>query len=358
MSLFDIFKGTPKSVQMCGLTLAQVPRSKDEIRNLADKITEHLGSFLTTEQAIYWYIMEQYDQIRSFKADVSVSLEQLPFGLMPIEYQGKKSEESYVGKPNPGLAYINNIVKPDMLKYYPPNMVEMMIATVYTVYCNWRRDVIQELRIKYALHFQNAYLSRGERNIAEGWSNVLKTIGGVERSIPEPTASATCGITLCGVKLEKMPETQEEQLRMMARAAIGLMQQMPTEQDVYWFVIEQYDRIKSCGALVAAIMATYPFEMFEIEYFDRKSENSYVGHKNPGIAYVLSHILPDLVTHYGPVNAQSMLAYIFGTYLNAHAADIQALRLKYAVHYHNNCVSTGSWGYADQWSEVIDSLDK
>ena len=118
-------------------------------------------------------------------------------------------------------------------------------------------------------------------------------------------------IMLCGVELDKMPETQEEQLRMMARAAIAIIPHLPTEQDVYWFVIEQYDRIISCGELVASIMATYPFKMYEIEYLDRKSENSYVGHKNPGIVYVLNAILPDLVRHYGMVQAQTMLAFIF-----------------------------------------------
>lgn len=83
-------------------------------------------------------------------------------------------------------------------------------------------------------------------------------------------------IMLCGVELDKMPETQEEQLRMMARAEIAIIPHLPTEQDVYWFVIEQYDRILSCGELVASIMATYPLKMYEIEYLDRKSESSYV----------------------------------------------------------------------------------
>lgn len=164
-------------------------------------------------------------------------------------------------------------------------------------------------------------------------------------------------IMLCGVELDKMPETQEEQLRMMARAAIAIIPHLPTEQDVYWFVIEQYDRIISCGELVASIMATYPFKMYEIEYLDRKSENSYVGHKNPGIVYVLNAILPDLVRNYGMVQAQTMLAFIFGTYLNGNKELIQSLRLKYAVHYHNNCVSSGSFGAAEQWNEVISSLD-
>ncbi|WP_122693913.1 hypothetical protein [Pseudomonas viridiflava] len=164
-------------------------------------------------------------------------------------------------------------------------------------------------------------------------------------------------IMLCGVELDKMPETQEEQLRMMARAAIAIIPHLPTEQDVYWFVIEQYDRIISCGELVASIMATYPFKMYETEYLDRKSENSYVGHKNPGIVYVLNAILPDLVRHYGMVQAQTMLAFIFGTYLHGNKDPIKALRLKYAAHYHNNCISSGGFRTAEQWNEVISSVD-
>lgn len=164
-------------------------------------------------------------------------------------------------------------------------------------------------------------------------------------------------IMLCGVELVRMPADAEELNRMMARAAISIIPHLPTEQDVYWFVIEQYDRIISCGELVASIMATYPFKMFEIEYLDRKSENSYVGHKNPGIVYILNAILPDLVRHYGMVQAQTMLAFIFGTYLHGNKDLIKALRLKYAVHYHNNCISSGSFHTAEQWNEVISSVD-
>lgn len=165
-------------------------------------------------------------------------------------------------------------------------------------------------------------------------------------------------VVLCGVQLEGMPANSEELNRMMAKVAVSLIKKLPTEQDVYWFVIEQYDRIISCGQTTAGVVSTYPVSLFEIEYYDRKSENSYVGHKNPGIVYVLNTVLPDLVKHYGVAQAQVMLAFIFGTYLHGNSGLIQALRLKYAVHYHNNCISTGSMRYADEWGEVIDSLDE
>ncbi|GLO15617.1 hypothetical protein PPUJ20028_42020 [Pseudomonas putida] len=165
-------------------------------------------------------------------------------------------------------------------------------------------------------------------------------------------------LRLCGVELERMPANADELNSMMARAAIAIIPHLPTEQDVYWFVIEQYDRIISCGETVASITATYPFHPCEIEYLNRKSEDSYVGHKNPGIVYVLNAVLPDLVRHYGMVPAQTMLAFIFGTYLHGNTQLIQALRLKYAVHYHNNCMSAGNLHAADQWGEVITALDK
>lgn len=165
-------------------------------------------------------------------------------------------------------------------------------------------------------------------------------------------------LRLCGVELERMPANADELNRMMARTAVSIIPHLPTEQDVYWFVIEQYDRIVSCGETVASIMATYPFHMYEIEFLNRKSEESYVGHKNPGVVYVLNVILPDLVRHYGVVPAQTMLAFIFGTYLHGNAQLVQELRLKYAVHYHNNCISAGSFHAADKWGEVITALDK
>ncbi len=36
---------------------------------------------------------------------------------------------------------------------------------------------------------------------------------------------------------------------------------------------------------------------------------------------------------------------------------IKNLRVKYAVHYHNNCISSGSFNNAEKWGEVIDSLE-
>ncbi|MGV6395950.1 hypothetical protein ACTUVN_001013 [Pseudomonas caspiana] len=352
MSLFDIFKGKPKSVQLCGIEFPTMPRQRDELEKLTNEIARHVGQTPNDEQDIYNYVLDQHEQVKYFKTDVSIALANLPFEIYPLEVAARKAEIANFSHPNPGLVYINKIVKPDLLKHYPPQLVELMIATVYVVYCNAMDHRIEYLRVKNANKHRDNCIARGDSNTAAKWAKVINALR------PETITEEPSKIVLCGVELEKMPDTKEEQLRMMALAAIGLMQQMPTEQDVYWFVIEQYDRIKSCGELVAAIMATYPFKMFEIEYLDRKSENSYVGHKNPGIVYVLNHILPDLVTHYGPVNAQTMLAFIFGTYLKGHAADIQSLRLKYAVRYHNNCVSTGSWSYADQWSEVIESLDK
>jgi len=352
MSLFDIFKGKPKSVQLCGIEFPSVPRQRDEIENLTNAIAKKVGQTPNDEQDIYNYVLDQHEQVKHFKTDVSIALAGLPFEIYPLEVAARKAEIGNFSPPNPGLVYINKIVKPDLLKHYPPQLVEFLIATVYLVYCNSMDNRIEYLRVKNANKNRDNCIAQGDSSTAAKWAKVINAIR--PDTIPEKSSK----IRLCGVELEKMPDTKEEQLRMMALAAIGLMQQMPTEQDVYWFVIEQYDRIKSCGELVAAIMATYPFQMFEIEYLDRKSENSYVGHKNPGIVYVLNHIFPDLIKHYGPVNAQSMLAYIFGTYLNGNAAAIQALRLKYAVHYHNNCVSTGSLSYADQWNEVIESLDK
>lgn len=152
------------------------------------------------------------------------------------------------------------------------------------------------------------------------------------------------------------PKTTKELFDLSKDLAFGLPSILPTEQDWWWFVVEQYDRTLSYPKAASdALAKTFPIALFEVEYEDRRSETSYVGAPNPGVEYLeeiigkLSKSLPAGIPHL-------MITHAFCLFCAEHKNQINRLRLKYAVHFHNNCVSSGSFGSADKWNEVIESL--
>lgn len=162
-----------------------------------------------------------------------------------------------------------------------------------------------------------------------------------------------------GVKT-KLPETDDQTMDLAAQLARQLGSKLPTEQDVYCFVIEFYDRASAFNHSARGVLGNLPFRLFEMEYEGRRSENSYVGRKNPGVTYLLEDVAPSFrkaIAHLGTGPEQVIVAIVYLVFCTAHAEMIKNLRVKYAVHYHNNCISSGSFNNAEKWGEVIDSLE-
>lgn len=128
-----------------------------------------------------------------------------------------------------------------------------------------------------------------------------------------------------------------------------------TEEDVWWFLAEEFDYIVDCGEPTAGLLAMSSFQMHEIEYKGSKSENSYVGKPNPGIA-LLKKARSVFATRFDEDIADMTIAYAFIMFTENNQAMLTPLRIKYATHFHNNCVSQGSYRNADRWGEVLDAL--
>jgi hypothetical protein len=151
------------------------------------------------------------------------------------------------------------------------------------------------------------------------------------------------------------PRSESEILALSAKVAQSLTRRLPTEQDVYWFVIEQYDRLITCDGAVQEILSTTP--LFGIEHRGSRSETSYVGKPNPGVVFLDEKVAPSLEHAYGNEIAQRMRAAIYTLYCAGLGAELTKLRIKYAVHYANNCSSAGHFNKTDEWDEVISSLE-
>ncbi|HIV79097.1 MAG TPA: hypothetical protein H9899_16385, partial [Candidatus Sphingomonas excrementigallinarum] len=131
---------------------------------------------------------------------------------------------------------------------------------------------------------------------------------------------------------------------------------LPTEQDAWWFLAEQYDRTVNLGGLHLQLLEASSLKMHVIEYEGRRSEDSYVGKRNPGAAFLeqarrnLTAKLPDSL-----VDVVITQAFILFAEQNMPAID--ALRIKYATHFHNNCVRSGAYNNAERWQDVIDEIE-
>ncbi|SDD49480.1 hypothetical protein [Belnapia rosea] len=163
------------------------------------------------------------------------------------------------------------------------------------------------------------------------------------------------GFVVGGVQLERPPATEDEASALIAAVATRLTQKLTNEQDIYWFVIEQYDKMLGYGEEVTS-RVDFPFSMFSLEYEGRRSETSYVGKPNPGTVYLDKEFTPPIEKHFGTKQAEHWRAVIFTAFCTRFEEQIKKLRIKYATHYHNNCIKTNSYRSADAWNDVISEL--
>jgi len=159
------------------------------------------------------------------------------------------------------------------------------------------------------------------------------------------------GFVVGDVQLSAPPTTETEALKMCQEISKSLAKRLPTEQDVYWFVVEQYDRLLPAGDVIREILGNAP--LFDIEFRGSRSESSYVGKPNPGVVYLDQHVMPTLEAQFGKETATRSRALIYVFFRDGFKAEVKRLRIKYAAHYANNA----SFSKAEEWDEVIAALE-
>lgn len=169
-------------------------------------------------------------------------------------------------------------------------------------------------------------------------------------------ASLESGFTVGGVLFAKVPENESELAMLSFELAGELATKLLTGHQVYWYVIEQYDRILGCSNVNHDVEEFLSLRLFEMEYSGRRSEESHLGQENPGIEFIYGDVAPDLQAQFGRENAEVIIAAVFEVYCENIKDKIDPLRLHYAMKYRDNCVMMESWNSADRWCEVIASL--
>lgn len=162
------------------------------------------------------------------------------------------------------------------------------------------------------------------------------------------------GFVVGDVWSSRPPSTTPEMEQLVSKIVEQLVKNLPTEQDFYWFVVEEYDRIVERGEVLPTL--TLHFPLFAIEHEGRRSESSYVGAPNPGVMFLDEKVTPILTATFGERTAKLTRAGIYTKFRELAQSHVNPLRLKYAVHYHNNCIQSNSYRNADLWNEVIEAV--
>lgn len=145
-------------------------------------------------------------------------------------------------------------------------------------------------------------------------------------------------------------------MKLAADIAAKLARHLPTEQDTWWFLAEQYDHCTDLGDFHQKMLQMSSLNMHPIEFEGRRSEDSYVGKPNPGVAFLRKQrreVAANLSENFADIVITQ--AFVFFIVQNEHG--LNALRIKYATHFHNNCVKSAAYNNAERWSDVIDDLE-
>lgn len=147
----------------------------------------------------------------------------------------------------------------------------------------------------------------------------------------------------------------------MAELVWNLTQQVqaraPTELDVYRYLVEEAERFAEGGAMEQAALRASG--LTELEYAGERAKAANFAETRAALDYLNEDVTPALTQRVGPSRADEIRAYVFSHFVLRPEAELtmQSLRLKYAVHYCNNCLMNGHLMYHDRWAKVIEGIE-
>lgn len=174
--MFNLHKN--KKLVVGGIELQRLPQNDEELMGLCVKLTEKLSHVIRTEEDAWWFVSDQYAQAQTFGVQAKRWIEGLPIHLNTVEYEGRRSQDSYVGKPNPGMVFLDTEVTPFFEQHFTKEMAEVMRAAIFGTFLDGIKDSIQAIRMKFAVHFHNNCISSHSYNYAERWNEVIQSLGG------------------------------------------------------------------------------------------------------------------------------------------------------------------------------------
>ncbi len=133
-----------------------------------------------------------------------------------------------------------------------------------------------------------------------------------------------------------------------------IVKRCPTELDLYRYLVEEAEWLSEDENDDISLDFS---EIREVEYEGERAKASKYHRNRDALTWLDNRVMPDLRLHFGQAMADRIRGAVLFDMCLEHLEAILAVRLKYAVHYHNNCLKSGSYGYADRWAEVIDEIE-
>lgn len=125
-----------------------------------------------------------------------------------------------------------------------------------------------------------------------------------------------------------------------------------TEGDLWTFVVLEFDRLRA-NEDVNDFIRFLPVQIHDIECTWAKPNPPL---PNPGLAYIRDHVAAALSGRFDKDIVNLTAAHAFSQYCLEHIDEIQRIRLGFATHFRNQCISEGRTDLSKQWSDVVNSL--
>lgn len=167
--------GTPSQKD----TEKKIPNS-DGLIIIATNIANALIPLVRNEKDLWWFVMEQYYALRhstAMDAD-SAFLPYFALSLHDVEYTWGKVEPFVVQVSNPGVSYLCEKVTPVLTERFGEDVAEMTVAYAFSQYCLTYREVIDRVRLDFAVHFRDSCRSSGHFAFSDQWEEVVQKLGG------------------------------------------------------------------------------------------------------------------------------------------------------------------------------------
>lgn len=164
-----------------GSGVVKGPVTEQAVVYLSTSVSRDLQKILQTREDYYWFVIEQYDRLFEHKTAIRSLLNEL--ALFPIEHEGRRSEQSYVGKPNPGVTYMSQISSAvknwcaaTAPNFNPDELSLRVIAAMYGHFRVEHKAAIDIIRLEHASHYHNNCIASGNFRSAEKWTQVINAV--------------------------------------------------------------------------------------------------------------------------------------------------------------------------------------
>ncbi len=124
--------------------------------------------------------------------------------------------------------------------------------------------------------------------------------------------------------------------------------------EAYRYLVEEADRFAGGNQFEQQVLALSG--MMPLEYSGESKKVQEFAKCRPGVDF-MNKFSAEIETLKGKAFAQNLRGQTYLFYLTRNHDLLKGIRLKWATHYHNNCVQNRHFSYSEKWEKVIDAIE-